>query len=98
MSASETFALKQSYQESNPSHTTDNEESYILSIFRTVVYHLSFAFMGILHYIRAFTMSDEAWINFKTYGWIPIMLVFVIAQFAVLKNHLNPALTDKTTK
>ena len=45
-----------------------------------------------------FTMSDEAWINFKTYGWIPIMLVFVIAQFAVLKNHLNPALTDKTTK
>src|SRR5690606_14197516 len=64
----------------------------------TVAWALFFAFMGILHYITAFTMSDEAWINFKTYGWIPIMLVFVIAQFAVLKNHLNPALTDKNTK
>ncbi len=64
----------------------------------TVAWALFFAMMGILHYITAFTMSDEAWINFKTYGWIPIMLVFVIAQFALLKNHLNPALTDKTAK
>lgn len=54
--------------------------------------------MALTNSVTAFTMSDEAWINFKTYGWIPIMLVFVIAQFAVLKNHLNPALTDKTTK
>lgn len=64
----------------------------------TVVWALFFMLMGILHYITAFTMSDEAWINFKTYGWIPIMLVFIIAQFAVLKNHINPALTDKTAK
>ncbi|MBU5617667.1 septation protein IspZ [Psychrobacter sp. TAE2020] len=64
----------------------------------TLVWAVFFAMMAVLHYITAFTMSDEAWINFKTYGWIPIMLVFVIAQFAVLKNHLNPALTDKTAK
>ena len=64
----------------------------------TVVWALFFMLMGILHYITAFTMSDEAWLNFKTYGWIPIMLVFIIAQFAVLKNHINPALTDKTAK
>ena len=64
----------------------------------TIVWALFFAMMAVLHYITAFTMSDEAWINFKTYGWIPIMLVFVIAQFAVLKNHLNPALTDKKAK
>lgn len=64
----------------------------------TLVWAVFFAMMAVLHYITAFTMSDEAWINFKTYGRIPIMLVFVIAQFAVLKNHLNPALTDKTAK
>lgn len=63
----------------------------------TIAWGLFFAFMGMLHYITAFTMSDEAWINFKTYGWIPIMLVFVIAQFALLKNHINPELTDKST-
>ncbi|MGO3083319.1 MAG: inner membrane-spanning protein YciB, partial [Psychrobacter celer] len=64
----------------------------------TVAWGLFFTLMAVLHYITAFTMSDEAWINFKTYGWIPIMLVFVVAQFAVLKKYLNPALTDKTTK
>ncbi len=64
----------------------------------TIAWALFFVLMGVLHYITAFTMSDEAWINFKTYGWIPIMLVFVIAQFAVLRNHLNPALTDKAVK
>ena len=64
----------------------------------TVAWALFFAMMSVLHYITAFTMSDEAWINFKTYGWIPIMLVFVVVQFIVLKNHINPALTDKTTK
>ena len=64
----------------------------------TVAWAFFFMLMGVLHYITAFTMSDEAWINFKTYGWIPIMLVFVVAQFLVLKKHLNPALTDKTVK
>ena len=64
----------------------------------TVAWALFFMLMGVLHYITAFTMTDEAWINFKTYGWIPIMLVFVIAQFLVLKKHINPALTDKGAK
>lgn len=64
----------------------------------TIVWALFFAMMGVLHYITAFMMSDEAWINFKTYGWIPIMLVFVVAQFIVLKKYVNPALTDKTAK
>lgn len=64
----------------------------------TIAWALFFAMMGVLHYITAFTMSDEAWINFKTYGWIPIMLVFVIAQFMILKKYVNPALMDKTSK
>lgn len=64
----------------------------------TIAWGMFFAMMGFLHYITAFTMSDEAWINFKTYGWIPIMLLFIIAQFALLKNHLNPELMDKNSK
>ncbi|WP_169392073.1 MULTISPECIES: septation protein IspZ [Psychrobacter] len=64
----------------------------------TVAWALFFAVMGVLHYVTAFMMSDEAWINFKTYGWVPIMLVFIAAQFMVLKKYVNPALTDKTAK
>lgn len=63
----------------------------------TLVWALFFAVMASLHYVTAFMMSDEAWINFKTYGWIPIMLVFIVAQFMVLKKHLNPALMDNKT-
>lgn len=59
----------------------------------TFVWGVFFVLMATLHYITAFTMSNEAWINFKTWGWLPIMLVFMIGQFMVLKNHLNPNLT-----
>lgn len=61
----------------------------------TIAWGLFFVLMAVLHYITAFTMSNEAWINFKTYGWIPIMLIFMIAQFMLLKNHINPELTNK---
>jgi len=61
----------------------------------TAAWALFFALMAVLHYVTAFMMSDEAWINFKTYGWIPIMLVFIGAQFMVLKKHINPALLEK---
>lgn len=57
-----------------------------------------FAMMAVLHYVTAFMMSDAAWINFKTYGWIPIMLVFMIAQFVLLKDHINPELSNKSPK
>ncbi len=49
-----------------------------------------FAFMAIAHYYTAFYMSNEFWINFKTWGGIPIMLIFMIGQFAILRKHINP--------
>ncbi|ELA08386.1 intracellular septation protein A [Moraxella macacae 0408225] len=49
-----------------------------------------FVIMAGLQYYFAFFSSNETWINFKTYGWIPVMLIFMVGQFAVLKNHLNP--------
>ena len=63
----------------------------------TVAWALFFVLMAFLHYITAFQFKS-LWVDFKSYGWIPIILVFIIAQFAVLKNHINPALTDKTAK
>ncbi|WP_434354167.1 septation protein IspZ [Psychrobacter sp. HD31] len=54
-----------------------------------------FAMMAGVHYYTAFHMSQDAWISFKTYGWIPFMLVFMIAQFAVLRKHINHTIVDK---
>lgn len=58
-----------------------------------------FVLMAILQYYFAFYTSEQTWINFKSYGWLPFMLVFMVGQFVILKNHLNPEINnDKTTK
>lgn len=61
-----------------------------------------FIVMAILQYYFAFFTSNDTWINFKAWGWIPVMLVFLIGQFVFLKNHLNPdmqtQLNDKQKK
>ncbi|MFW2177925.1 MULTISPECIES: septation protein IspZ [unclassified Moraxella] len=49
-----------------------------------------FVLMAGLQYYFAFFTSNETWINFKTWGWMPVMLVFMVGQFVFLKNHLNP--------
>ncbi len=57
-----------------------------------------FALMGVAHYYTAFYMSNEVWVNFKTWGGFPIMLVFIVGQFFVLRKHINPDRLDKTQK
>ena len=49
-----------------------------------------FLLMAGLQYYFAFFTNNDIWINFKSWGWIPVMLVFLIGQFVFLKNHLNP--------
>lgn len=61
----------------------------------TIAWAAFFAMMAGLHYYTAFHMSEDAWINFKTYGWIPIMLVFMLGQFAMLKDNINPELSNQ---
>ena len=55
-----------------------------------------FILMAALQYYFAFYTSEQTWINFKTYGWIPFMLVFMVGQFVILKNHLNPELSEQS--
>lgn len=64
----------------------------------TLVWAVFFTIMGFLHYYTAFHMSKEIWTDFKSWGWIPIMFTFMIGQFAVLKNHINPEVLENTEK
>ena len=54
-----------------------------------------FIIMAVLQYYFAFHTSEQTWIDFKSYGWIPVMLVFMVGQFVMLKNHLNPELAEQ---
>ncbi len=56
----------------------------------TFAWVIYFIIMAVLQYYFAFHTSEQTWINFKTYGWLPVMIVFMIGQFMFLKNHINP--------
>ena len=52
-----------------------------------------FATMGVLNLYVAYTFSTDAWVNFKLFGGIGLMLGFVLLQALLLAKHVQ----DKNT-
>ncbi|MDP2759740.1 MAG: septation protein A [Sideroxyarcus sp.] len=48
-----------------------------------------FALLGILNLYVAYNFSTDAWVNFKLFGATGIMLVFILAQSAVLSKYVE---------
>lgn len=48
-----------------------------------------FALLGILNLYVAFNFSTDAWVNFKLFGATGIMLVFILAQAAILAKYVE---------
>ncbi len=48
-----------------------------------------FAVLGVLNLYVAFNYSTDAWVNFKLFGATGIMLVFIIAQSAILAKYVE---------
>ena len=48
-----------------------------------------FAAMGALNLLVAYRFSEEAWVNFKLFGGMGLMLLFVLAQGLFLSKHLQ---------
>lgn len=48
-----------------------------------------FASLGILNLYVAFNFSTDAWVNFKLFGATGIMLLFVLAQAALLSKYVE---------
>lgn len=49
---------------------------------------LFFVVSGVANIVVAYTMSKDAWVNFKVMGLTAMSLIFVIGQVVVLRNHL----------
>ncbi|MDK3025075.1 septation protein A [Cupriavidus taiwanensis] len=47
-----------------------------------------FAAMGVLNLYVAYQFSTEAWVNFKLFGSMGLMLVFIVAQSVWLSRHM----------
>jgi len=52
-----------------------------------------FAVMGVLNLWVAFTFSTDTWVNFKLFGGLGLMVVFVLAQAVYLNKHIKPGTT-----
>ncbi len=52
-----------------------------------------FTAMGILNLYVAYNYSTDAWVNFKLFGGIGLMLVFVLLQALMLARYMH----DKNT-
>ena len=48
-----------------------------------------FAFMGVLNLYVAFNYSEKVWASFKLFGGIGLMLLFVLAQSALLAKYVE---------
>jgi len=50
---------------------------------------LFFAAMGVINIVVAYNFSTDAWVNFKLFGGIGLMLVFVVLQALLLARHIE---------
>ncbi len=57
-----------------------------------------FAFMGLANLFVAFNFSTDAWVNFKLFGSLGLMLVFVIGQSMMLARYLDKSDLEKEEK
>ncbi|MHB1187940.1 septation protein A [Thiobacillus sp.] len=57
-----------------------------------------FAVMGLANLVVAFNFSTDAWVNFKLFGSLGLMLVFVIGQSMMLTRYLDKADLEKEEK
>jgi len=48
-----------------------------------------FAFMGAANLYVAFNFSTDTWVNFKLFGGMGLMLLFVVLQAAFLARHIE---------
>jgi intracellular septation protein len=48
-----------------------------------------FGLMGVLNLFIAYNFSEETWVNFKLFGGMGLMLVFVLAQGMLLSRYIE---------
>lgn len=54
-----------------------------------------FAAMGVLNLWVAFNFSTDAWVNFKLFGGLGLMLAFVLAQAGFLSRYVKDTPSEK---
>lgn len=54
-----------------------------------LMWSLFFAVLGVVNLYVAFNFSEEAWVNFKLFGFTGLMAMFILAQSAWLSKYVD---------
>ncbi len=54
-----------------------------------IAWVIFFISMGIVNLAVAYSMSEEAWVNFKLFGMLGLTLVFILAQGLYMTRHIQ---------
>jgi intracellular septation protein len=54
-----------------------------------IAWVIFFAAMGILNLLVAYSMSEEAWVNFKLFGMLGLTVVFILIQGLYMSKHIQ---------
>jgi intracellular septation protein len=57
-----------------------------------------FSFMGLLNLWVAYNFDTDTWVNFKMFGGLGLMVVFVILQALFLSRHVQPDTKEEEAK
>lgn len=54
-----------------------------------IAWIIFFVTMGILNLLVAYSLSEEAWVNFKLFGMLGLTLVFILIQGLYMSKHIQ---------
>ncbi|NVK39936.1 MAG: septation protein A [Oceanospirillaceae bacterium] len=54
-----------------------------------IAWVLFFVVMGALNLLVAYTLSEEAWVNFKLFGMLGLTLIFILLQGLYMSRHIQ---------
>lgn len=57
-----------------------------------------FTAMGIINLWVAYNFDTDTWVNYKLFGGMGLMLLFVVLQALYLSRHAQPEQNEKTTE
>lgn len=54
-----------------------------------IAWVIFFVTMGVLNLLVAYSLSEEAWVNFKLFGMLGLTLVFILLQGLYMSKHIQ---------
>jgi intracellular septation protein len=54
-----------------------------------IAWIIFFVAMGIINLLVAYSLSEEAWVNFKLFGMLGLTLVFILIQGLYMSKHIQ---------